>query len=91
MLLCCEIIWFENLFFSCIYSIAANNIIQLSIIIIKSTKNKVENITKGDEQDFKELAKSLLSASDAELKNLVEQNKFLDIWICDHIFSLTFY
>lgn len=42
-------------------------------------KNELDNIGASDERDFKDLAKILLAASDAELDNLVSNDKYLEI------------
>ena len=42
-------------------------------------KSDRANIDKSDEQDFKELAKALLAASDQELRRLITQGEFLEV------------
>jgi hypothetical protein len=42
-------------------------------------KNEQDNIDESDERDFKELAKVLLAASDTELKNLVDNGKYVEV------------
>jgi hypothetical protein len=42
-------------------------------------KNDKDNIDESDERDFKLLAKVLLAASDVELKNLIDNGKYMEI------------
>lgn len=42
-------------------------------------KHEKDNINASDERDFKELAKVLLSASDQELDNLIDEEKYFEV------------
>ncbi|MEO5348748.1 MAG: type II toxin-antitoxin system RelE/ParE family toxin [Magnetococcus sp. YQC-3] len=42
-------------------------------------KNAQDSIDKSDERDFKELARTVLAASDTELENLVSDGKYVEV------------
>lgn len=54
----------------------------LSFFVYGFAKSEQDNIDESDERDFKELAKFLLAVSDAELKTLVDSDKYIEV-TCD--------
>ncbi len=52
---------------------------KLSFFVYGFAKNERDNMDESDEQDFKKLAKALLSASDMELDNLINVGKYEEV------------
>jgi hypothetical protein len=52
---------------------------ELSFFVYGFAKSDRSNITNSDKDDFKELARVLLAASDSNLVDLVERNEFLEV------------
>jgi hypothetical protein len=50
-----------------------------SFFVYGFAKSELDNIDKSDEQDFKELAKIILNATDAELDNLLKNDKYTEV------------
>ena len=50
-----------------------------SFFVYGFAKNELDNIDKSDEKDFKEWAKIILNASDAELDILVKNDKYMEV------------
>ena len=53
-----------------------------SFFVFGFAKSEQANIDASDERDFKELARVLLAASEADLKKLIERGEFLEVH-CD--------
>ncbi len=51
----------------------------LAFFVYGFAKSEQANIDQSDERDFKELAKTLLAASDDDLKRLIDRGEFLEV------------
>ena len=51
----------------------------LSFFVYGFAKSEQDNIDQSDERDFKELAKTLLAISDAELKTLIDSGNYTEV------------
>jgi hypothetical protein len=51
----------------------------LAFFVYGFAKNEQDNIDESDERDFKELAKTVLAVSDAEIENLIKGGKYTEV------------